>query len=154
MNHIAFTEKDQYTTALLIKDTSFNRKEIQDTYQLDWQDTICLSLAYENGKAPAKLIKEALGSVLRACKSLGVTTLLVCDTAYFKSLTGASKAEPLYGSVCDCKLGDFKVILAPNYQALFYNPAIQSKIDLAVSSLKQHLARTQVVMGTGTMNIE
>ena len=86
MQHITFVDKNQYTTALLIKDSSFNRKEIQSNYPIDWQDSICLSLAYENGKAPAKLIKEALGSVLKACKHLGVTTLLVADTNYFKAL--------------------------------------------------------------------
>lgn len=152
MQHITFVDKNQYTTALLIKDSSFNRKEIQSNYPIDWQDSICLSLAYENGKAPAKLIKEALGSVLKACKHLGVTTLLVADTNYFKALVKTTKAEPLYGSVCECAVGDFKVILAPNWQALFYNPAVQSKIDLAVSTLRHHLAGTHVVMGTGIIH--
>jgi DNA polymerase-1 len=152
MNHISFVDKSTYTTALLIKDTSFNSKEIQANYPLDWQDTICFSLAYENGKAPAKLIKEALKSVLKACKHLGVTTLLVADTNYFKTLVKATKAEPLYGSVCDCALGDFKVILVPNWQQLFYNPAVQSKIDLAVNTLKNHLAGTHTIMGTGIIH--
>ena len=152
MQHITFVDKDQYTTALLIKDSSFNRKEIQSNYDLDWTDTICFSLAYENGKAPAKLIKEALKSLLKACKHLGVTTLLVADTNYFKTLVKTTKAEPLYGSVCQCALGEFKVILAPNWQALFYNPAVQSKIDLAVSTLKNHLSGTHVVMGTGIIH--
>ncbi len=152
MQHITFVDKDQYTTALLIKDSSFNRKEIQSNYDLDWTDTICFSLAYENGKAPAKLIKEALKSLLKVCKHLGVTTLLVADTNYFKTLVKTTKAEPLYGSVCECALGEFKVILAPNWQALFYNPAVQSKIDLAVSTLKNHLLGTHVVMGTGIIH--
>ena len=95
MNHIAFIDKPSYTTALLIKDTSFSRNEIKNNYPLDWEETICFSLTYENGKAPAKLIKESLKTVLRACKSLGVSTLLVCDTAYFKTLTKASKAEQI-----------------------------------------------------------
>jgi DNA polymerase-1 len=152
MNHISFVDKNSYTTALLIKDTSCNAKEIQANYPLDWQDTICLSLAYENGKAPAKLIKEALRSVLKACKHLGVTTLFVADTNYFKTLVKVTKAEPLYGSVCECALGEFKVILAPNWQALFYNPAVQSKIDLAVKTLQNHLAGTHTVMGTGIIH--
>jgi DNA polymerase-1 len=154
MNHISFVNKDSYTTALLIKDTSFNSKEIQANYPLDWQDTICFSLTYENGKAPVKLIKEALGSVLKACKHLGVTTLFVADTNYFKTLVKVTKAEPLYGSICDCALGNFKVILAPNWQALFYNPAVQSKIDLAVNTLKNHLAGTHTAMGTGIIHFE
>lgn len=154
MNHITFVDRSTYTTALLIKDSSFNSKEIQANYPLDWQDTICFSLAYENGKAPVKLIKEALGSVLKACNHLGVTTLLVADTAYFKVLVKATKAEPLYGSVCQCALGNFKVILVPNWQALFYNPAIKSKIDLAVNTLKAQLAGTHTVMGTGIIHFE
>jgi DNA polymerase-1 len=154
MNHIAYVEKNTYKVALLIKESSFNPKEIKENYPIDWDNSICFSLAYENNKAPVKLIKTALGSILKACKSLGVTTLLVADVAYFKVLVKASKAESLYGSVCECVLGDFKVILAPNWQALFFNPQIQSKIDLAVNTLKNHLSGTHVVMGTGIIHFE
>ena len=148
MNHITFIDKSNYTTALLIKDTSFNSKDIKNNYPLDWSDTICFSLAYENGKAPAKLIKESLKNILKACTHLGVTTLFVCDTNYFKTLTKQPKAEPMYGSICDCVLDpNMKVILAPNYQALFYNPSIQSKLDLAINTLKNSLNGTHTVLG-------
>ncbi len=150
MNHITYVDKSTYTTALLIKDTSFNSKEIKSNYSIDWNDSICLSLAYENGKAPSKLIKSTLKTVLKACEHLGVTHLLVCDTNYFKVLTKQSKAEPMYGSVCNCVLNpNMKVILAPNYQALFYNPTVQSKLDLAINTLKSDLNGTHLALGDG-----
>jgi DNA polymerase-1 len=154
MRYISFVDKDTYSTALLIKDSSFSSKEIQENYLIDWQDTICFSLAYENNKAPVKLIKESLGSIIKACNHLKVTHILVCDANYFKVLTKKTKAEPYYGSVCRSFDDQFNVILAPNYQALFYNPSLQSKIDLAVSTLKSSLTGSHIELGVGIIHYE
>jgi DNA polymerase-1 len=145
MNHLAFTEKSTYQTALLIKSSALT-PSIKDYYAIDWDDTICLSLDYKD-KTNATNIKADLVNILKTCKFLGVKKLFVCDTAYFKVLTKKSKAEPYYGSVITTS--DFDVIVAPNYQALFYNPKLQGKIDLAVQALT-----TSKVLGEGIIHSE
>jgi DNA polymerase-1 len=157
MNHLSFKDKDTYSIALLIKESAFKKNEIQEHYPIDLDDTICLSLQYDsNGKAPVSLIKEVLSNVLKVCKHLQVKTLFVCDTAYFKTLTKLGKAEPHYGSIVKCAITgyDFDVILCPNYQALFYNPSIQAKVDLAIATLDQHTKGTHTSLGLGIIHFE
>lgn len=150
MNHLTFTEKDAYSVAVLIKESAL-KLEIKEHYPIDWNNSIALSLSYKD-KTTVKDIKADLSNIIKACKHLQVKTLLVCDTAYFKVLTKLSKAEPHYGSVIHTN--DFDIILAPNYQALFYNPNIQSKIDLAVTALLNHVQGTHVALGTGIIHYE
>lgn len=148
MNHLTFAKKDKYDIALLIKESSL-KPEIKNYYNIDWDNTICLSLATE-GKSPVKAIKEDLVNINKTCKFLEVKHVIVCDGAYFKVLTKKGKAEPHYGSIINN--GDFDVILCPNYQGLFYNPSLQSKIDLAVNALNAHTQGTYVELGSGIIH--
>ena len=152
MRHLTFVDKNTYTTALLIKESAFTPKELQDHYSIDWTDTICFSLDYQDNKAPVKFIKEKLITLVKMCKHLGVTHLLVCDTNYFKAMAKVTKAENLYGSILEYE--GFKIVLAPNYQALFYNPAVQSKLDLAVKTLTESLSGSHQKLGEGIIHFE
>jgi len=150
VDHLSFVNKDSYTTAVLIKKSSL-KSEIKDYYPINWEDTICLSLDYSD-KPKVKEIKENLINVVKACKHLNVKYLFVCDGSTFKVLTKKGKAEPYYGSVINN--GEFEVILCPNYQGLFYNPNIQSKIDLAVTALNSHIQGTHVTLGSNIIKFK
>jgi len=141
---------NNYPIAVLIKNTSFNKKELQDNYitALNQQnipsDTIiAFTLDYnDTNKAPVKFIKNYLAKLLPALDSLGTKTLYVADSAYFKVLVGKSKAETSFGYVLRCNIKNFEhisVVLGLNHQALIYNPQLNSKLSLSLKTLVDHV---------------
>jgi DNA polymerase-1 len=141
MRHVIFQQATEYPVAFLIKQPALNQKLLQEHYVtplvnqgIQPNQVIGFSLAYnDSGKCPATLQKQYLSKLLPALDSLKVTTLVVADSAYFKTLTKQRKAEPHYGYVLPCAIAGFEhmsVILIPNYQSLFYNPALQDKVDV------------------------
>ena len=152
MKHILFKENpnNEYEIALLIKETSFTKDELQRHYinpllshSISEASILALSLSYEDtGKVSAKHKKEYLGNLLKATDTLKITTLLVADSTYFKSLTGVTKIEPNHGYILPCKIKGYEhinCILSVNYQGLFYNPELQTKIDLSLETLAGHI---------------
>lgn len=165
MNHILFSNKlnSTYNIAILIKESSFNKEKIENTYikptlsTCAVEDYIAFDLEYLNGKAPVKLIKKCLGHLLKVLDSLKVSTILCCDSNYFKVLTNQRKADVHYGSILPCAIKGyehFNVILSLNYSSLFYNPAQQSKIDLSLSTLLSSISNTFMPLGTGIIHSE
>ncbi len=160
MRHIIFEESNNntYSTAVLIKNTSFNKFELQRNYidnlnqkGLTSNNIIAFTLDYNtSGKAPVKFIKEYLANLLPALDSLKTTTLYVADSAYFKVLVGKTKTEPHAGYILPCSIKGFEhmnVVLGVNYQALIYNPTLQSKLDLSLNTLANHITGTHKVLG-------
>lgn len=165
MQHAVFTDTVQstYKVALLIKKAAFTYPALKQHYinplvseGVHEESIIAYSLDYnENNKAPVKLIKESLQSILKACSFQKVEVLFVADGSYFKTLTKEGKSEPHYGYIKQCKIEGFehiKVILTVNYQALFYNPDIGSRLMLSLKTLADHLAGTFKQMGTGIIH--
>ena len=160
MRHIVFTPNpdNKYKIAILIKETAFNVKLIRKHYidplvklGFQEQDIIALSLKYnEQGKAPIKLIKSHLETILKACDQLEVSTLLVTDGQYFKKLTGMGKAEPHHGYIKPNTFTDQKidVILSINYQVLFHKPDLQSRLDLSLNTLVKSLTSFNIEIGS------
>jgi DNA polymerase-1 len=163
MKHIIFENADNYPVAILLKDAVFNKKEIEHNYlaklnELGVSSDNCISfnLKYDaNGKASAKFIKDYLEKLLPALKSIGTTHLYVTDGAYFKSLTKSIKAEPYLGYVLPCKVTgyeDFSVVLGVNYQALIYNPSLQSRLDMSLVTLSHSLQGSYTAPGNGIIH--
>lgn len=163
MRHHIFEESLSYNIAVLVKTTSFNKQELINNYitPLNDQgiastDLIAFTLQYDQaGKAPAKFIKAYLDNLLPALDSLGVTTLYVCDGAYFKVLAGVPKADVHMGYVMPCRIKGFEkmnVVLGLNYQALIYNPALQDKLDLSLKTLSTLINGTYQAVGTGIIH--
>jgi DNA polymerase-1 len=151
MRHLIFEEADNYSIALLIKPSAFNKRELTDNYLapllqsgIKSKDVIAFTADYnEAGKAPAGFIKDYLAKLLPALQSLGVTTLYVADSSYFKVLAGQPKAEPHFGYVLPCKIKGFEhmnVVLGLNHAALIYNPDLHAKLDLSLKTLSDHVA--------------
>jgi len=165
MKHILFhtNPNNLYKTAVLIKDRAFSKDNINKHYisplikqGITPDSILALSLKYnDQNKAPVKLIKEHLDTVLRACGQLNIDTLLVADTAYFKTLTKLRKAEPHYGYIKPCAIDGYShinVILSVNYQSLFYNPTVQDKLDMSLRTIMGHLQGTHINLGTNIIH--
>ena len=149
MRHIIFepNPNNTYKVAILIKESAFKRDSLIRHYVhplitlgINGSDVIGLSLKYENNKAPVKLIKPHIETLLKACDHLQVTTLLVADSTYFKKLTGMSKAEAHHGYVKPCVgYEHINVILSVSYQALFHNPSLQDRLSMSIATVAKSL---------------
>lgn len=117
MRHMIFEEANSYSIALLIKPTAFNKQELLKNYVLPLvphgvklTDVIAFTADYNAvGKAPVTFIKEYLAKLLPALDSLGVKTLYVADSSYFKVLAGQVRADPHFGYVLPCKMKGFEL---------------------------------------------
>lgn len=165
MRHHLFYESPTglYPVALLLKSTSFNKGQITDNYikplydlGLSSRDIIAFTLDYsENGKAPAGFIKDYLAKLLPALDSLGVKTLYVADSPYFKTLAGKPKADPHHGYALPCAIKGFEhmtVVLGTNYQALIYNPELRAKLATGLKTVIDHLSGTYQAPGIGIIH--
>lgn len=165
MKHLLYgvNPDNKYKIAVLIKEAAFKADLMAKHYFLPLhatgiptEDIIGLSLKYnEHGKAPAKLIKSHLEVILKACEKLETTTLLVADSDYYKKLVGVSKATPHYGYIKPCAFKGYEhinVILSVNYQGLFYNPVMQEKLDMSISTLANHTNGTHIDLGQGIIH--
>lgn len=139
-------------TAILIKSSYLNDKEIKENYL----DKIGItakshSLYYDiNNKVTAKQAKEYLKKLLPHLVQDGITTMYVPDATYFKVLTGQKKAEPNIGYVLNCALKGYEhltVIYGVNYAQLLYNPNAYTSLDLSLQTLKSHLEGTYKTIG-------
>ena len=154
MRHIIYQQRTKYPVAILIKPQQLKQKEIQDHYitpsGINPAEVVVFDLAYEAKKAPVKLQKEYLATLLPELCNLRSEVVLCCDGAYFKTLTKQTKAEPHYGYALPCTISGYehlKIVLCPNYAGLFFDPAIQSKIDLALTALATTYKGTYEVLG-------
>lgn len=163
MKHHVFTQSDTYPVALLLKSSAFNKQEIQHNYLyhlgsrgVSSDQVVAMTLEYnDQGKAPVKFIKEYLEQLMPALDSLQSKLLYVADSNYFKVLTGQTKAEPHHGYVLPCKFKGYEhmtVVLGINYQALIYNPELQSKLNNSLDALASWFNGTYQAPGTGIIH--
>ena len=163
MRHIVFTESSSYSVAFLLKPSAFISSDIRKHYiqplinkGVPEAEVIAFTMKYdETNKASAKLIKEYLDHLLPGLVSLGVKYLYVTDSAYFKVLTGVSKADPNFGYVLPCKIKNFEtmhVILGLNYQQLIYNPQLSEKLELSLNTLANKIQGKYQAIGSGILH--
>jgi len=148
MRHLIFEQSDTYPVVVLIKTSYLRQYELEQNYLLPLvpevpiKDVVAIDLAYDqNGKAPAKLIKEYLEELLPAIDSIGGKFIYCADAAYFKALTKQTKgkAESHIGYVVPCRIPGYEhlqVILGVNYGQLVYNPDQYHRLDLTLKTLK------------------
>ena len=161
MKHLLFKEnpKNTYEVAILIKESAMKEKELRSNYVtplvslgLEEDSIIAFNLTTnDSGTAPVKHIKSYLSHLLSAMNSLGSKMILVADSAYFKVLVGKTKSEQYNGYSLPCVIKGYEhmqVVLCTNYQALFYNPDLQSKVTLALETVANKLKGTHVELGS------
>lgn len=145
MHHIIFEENESYSVALLIKTAYLRKYELERHYVnqvnsvIPPYDVIAFDVAYgSNNKVTVTAAKQYLNELLPVLEALNTRIIYCCDAAYFKALTGQTKAEALYGYVMPCKIKGFehfKVVLGTNYGQLVYNPELVSKLDMSLGTL-------------------
>lgn len=146
MQHIVFDSSDTYPIALLMKASTFSQQAIEVNYLkpltelgIQKDEVIAYTLAYKGKKAPpVSAIKQYLESLLEALNSVGTKHLYVTDSAYFKVLSGARKAEPHLGYALPCVIKGYEhmsVVLGINYQQLIYKPDLIERLNMSLSTL-------------------
>ena len=163
MKHIQHhNSTNKLRIAILIKESSLHKADIEKHYVeplkslgLDESSIITFSLKYD--KPTASQTKEYLSNLLPALQSLNIDILLVTDSQYFKTLTGVKKTDPHLGYIVPCKIKGYEYmncILSMNYKALFYNPQYQTKIDLSLSTLTNHILGFYKEIGSDIIHSE
>lgn len=158
MRHITYGVSDKYPIVLLVKDTAFNSKEIEQNYVtrleragVNKDDLLVLPLEYQSNKAPVKLIKEYLAKVLPDLEAVSAKYIYCADAKYFKVLTGAAQADPHLGYMLPCKIKNYEhleIILGVNHRSLIYNPLNEAKLDLSMDTFISVLNNTYVGLGS------
>lgn len=142
MNHLLFHDKPK--VAILIKDSYFNRKDIEQYYVKPLGlPCMAFSLYYEpTNKVSATKAKECLKRILPSIKQQGITYLYVADSTYFKQLTKEKKSEINLGYVLPCKLTGYEhihVVYGINYAQLMYNQSMANNLTLSLNTLSNHI---------------
>jgi len=159
VHSFAFSQSDNYPIALLVKDSAFNKQEIQHTYEtyftkhgLDSADIIVGALSYGGKKkAAVPFIKDELVTVLSELRSVAVQYIYCADAEYFKVLTNSRKADVHLGYVLPCTVvgyTDMHVVLGVNHKSLFYNPANEPKLIMSMDTLIDLVKNTYTALGT------
>lgn len=164
MHHIIFDQADEYKTAILVKNNALTKSELIKYYVeplnklgVPSKELIAFDVKYDGAKAPVKTIVAYLDKLLPALESIGVDRLYVCDTAYFKKLTGVKKVSGCYGYEYPCTIKGFehlKVIIGSNYKAVFANPDILDKIKISNDTVAGKMLGTYKELGEGIIHSE
>jgi len=141
-------DTDNLKAAILIKESAFNYKDIYDNYikhltDVNQEELVAFDLKYINDKISAKDAKEYLLELLEGIDSLGITTLYIADSTYFKYLTKVKKTTNCHGEVLPIELHkDYKhinCILGVNYRACMYDPKQRDTLFSSLDTLSSHL---------------
>jgi DNA polymerase-1 len=154
MRHHVWAQQPEYPVCLLVgqimKD-EIARAYFPDGSKVDRDDVMVLDLHYAGKKTSAsemqRYIKEQLQEVLDDNKC---QYILVTDSGYFKTLTGANKSDANLGYVLDSKYGPQKVLYIPSYRAMFADPTgVKAKIAQGMDALVAHATDSYSKPGHG-----
>lgn len=160
MRYITSQDTGKYPIAIL--GHQIRREEMIKTYllpnDLSMEDFIFIELHSAPGKkkTPAREIKEFIQQELQQVLDDAETQYIICtDSDYFKILTKEAKAEANLGYVCDSVWGKQKVIYAPSYRQVFYDPpVVKSKIAQGMDALLNHIRGQYAEPGQGIIEFE
>lgn len=152
MHYLSYADPERSEYPICILTPVIRKDEIYKAYiepfpEIDANDVLVLDLHIGQGKKTPMsemraYINEELAPILTELK---VEYLLVTDADYFKALTKAAKVEVHLGYIMECAVGPWKVVYAPNYRQIFYDPdKVKGKISLGVSAIiKDRLGKYQ-----------
>jgi DNA polymerase-1 len=155
MRHLTFGQEEKTKFKICILVNEIRKDEIHKAYikpyGLDPEDILVLNLHVDSKKkhTPVKEIKayiqEELTPVLAEAE---VEYLIVTNGDYFKTLTGKVNIDKTFGYMLDTKYGPWKVVYAPNYRAIFFDPVkVTSRISAGMYALTSWLNGTYVDPG-------
>jgi len=148
-----------FSIGILIKEAALDKDLLIQNYinpllkfGFNESDFVAIGTHYnDNNKIPAKDGKIFSGKILKVCKSLQLSTLLVADTNYFKFLTKLTKTTNKIGAVLPCKWDnyeDINILLSTNYQATFYNDKARFTLNESLRALANFIHANQTEIGT------
>lgn len=156
MNYLVYSNPEKATYPVCILVSAIRKTEIMDAYLktgINSDDVLVMDLHYskDKKKTPVSEIKAYLTEeLIPELVRLGVQHILVTDSDYFKVLAGVAKAEAHLGYVLPSSFGSFKVVYAPSYKAIFYDPIkVKAKIAQAVDALVADLQGQYAKPGDG-----
>lgn len=163
MQNIAFGDGSNFKVAILVPDNAFKANQIKEYYLaplaymgVSEEHFIVFPLAYDNPKkVSSKTMGDYVENLLPDLKSIGITTLMVADSNYFKFITKNRKADPFIGYICPCMLkgsNDLSVLYVPNYRSILYSPDNEYKIHYSLKALSGHLKGTYTPPGNGIIH--
>lgn len=146
MHYTYFSEVEKQTYPICLLVPTIRKDEIKKAYldnsPIAEDELLVISLHYEQDKKKTTMeemrryITEELAPVL---KDMQVLYVICTDGDYFKALTKLTKVEANLGYILDSPFGDFKVVYAPNYSQIFYDPEkVRSKIDQGLQAINEH----------------
>ena len=158
MSTVIFTDNEQetYKVGILIKQGANKEEDLLFNYIEPVESTInrdrfiSFSIPNTAKKPTAKDRKEFLDEILPTIKRLGITTLLVADGEYYKTLAKVTKVDPDYGYVKDGVYTGYEGInlaAIPNYTAIFHNDAFIPKISLGLDALRKAVTNNTNQLG-------
>ena len=156
------TEHSEYPICFLVPKLARDdmAREYIDPACLDEEEVIAYQLHITGKKTKVADQKEFLDSLLPMLDQLSTQYLVVSDGEYFKTLTGAKKADAFLGYVVpntypESMAGRFNVIFCPNYRQVFYNPGpVRAKITQAMDALWNHRSSTYEDPGNHVIHFE
>lgn len=163
MRHVVYgTTATSASVAILVKEAALDTDKVKKAYIDELGANpgafVAYSLWYDdNNKCPAELAKDYLKTVLHSVQQLGIKTILIADSNYFKYLTKHSKpATSFLGCAVPSKIDDyedaFTVFYAPNYQAAKYNPKTAQEMQVSLGYLKTYLAGNYIEPGSNIIH--
>jgi len=153
----------KFKVAILIKELSFNKIEIEKYYVQPMvdagilkNDIISISLQYkDDNTCPVSYAKKYLDNLLKQITKLGNPILLVADPTYFKVLTKERTIDPNFGYIKSCKLEGWDKInctVSYNFSGLIYNPANKAKLDMSVRTINDYITGFHQAPGTNILD--
>jgi DNA polymerase-1 len=142
MRHHFYAEQPEYPLCLLVG--QIRKDDIRQAYftdsGVDAEDCMVLDLHLTGKKTSAAEMKQYITECVQpALDDYRVQYVLCTDSSYFKVLTGVARVDANLGYVLDSKFGRQKVIFAPGYRQIFYDPAgIRTKIARAMEAIVAH----------------
>ena len=147
MQYRTFSEpKSSYKYAILTQKLEADGiiREYLAPYNIPEEDVIAYQLHITGKKTSRADQKEYLNDVMVILEDLNVEYVIITEGEYFKTLTGAKKAEANLGYVLDVNYPDnnpypFKIVFCPNYRQVFYDPKkARAKIKMSLTALWNH----------------
>lgn len=166
MRHILFgdaTTAEGLDTAILVKTDALRQQPIQSFYLdplsklgVDTSRIFAMNLKYNSAnKAPAADAKAYIQLLLPALDKIGIKTLYIADSVYFKFLTGAKRVDTAHGYTFPCAVKGFEhitCVYGTNYMALSYSEQLQEKLDISIHTLAQVLGVSELItVGEGVI---
>lgn len=157
MQHIIFDTSAQkpFKVAILIKGSALSQNMLLANYVepiiartgLKHSDFIALSLDYDaKNKASSGMVKNCVANITKVLPTLGVSTLLIADSTYYKAFTKDKNSKTAHGySKPAAELADVNCVVIPNYQSIFYNPNLSALVDLGIDAISQLLGNGSIV---------